>query len=323
MVASARNIFAFGKLVGGPEMCAIELNPAEHLDLQNLAGSAGTKEVVNALSVDVEDYFQVSAFEKVVPRDSWDSLDHRVERNTDRVLQLFADFQVRSTFFLLGWVVERYPDLARRIEGSGHELAIHGYDHRRIHDLEPEEFRRDIRKAKRIVEDSSGARVVGYRAPSYSVVAETIWALEILAEEGFLYDSSIFPIRHDRYGIPNAPRHPWVAVPNNSPSQPSLVEFPISTVRVLGVNLPFVGGGYLRQFPMPYIRWGMRHLNRRERMPAIVYIHPWEVDPEQPRQAAPLGTRIRHYRNIAKTEGRLSSLLGEFKFDTVRRVLDL
>lgn len=279
--------------------------------------------VLNAFSVDVEDYFQVSAFEAAVPRSLWSSLEHRVERNTDRVLEILSDRDAPATFFVLGWVAERYPDLVRRIRGAGHEVALHGYDHRRIVSQSPGEFREDIRKSKQILEDLAGEPVIGYRAPSYSVVDATMWSLEILRAEGFRYDSSIFPIHHDRYGIPDAPRHPWIVLGAAEDTEQPLWEFPISTLRILGMNLPFVGGGYLRQFPMFYVRWGMRRLNQIEKRPAVVYIHPWEIDPEQPRLEVPPLTRLRHYRNLDKMEGRLQRLLDEFPFGTVREVLGL
>ncbi len=279
--------------------------------------------VVNAFSVDVEDYFQVSLFESAVDRQEWDSLEPRVAGNTDRLLEIFDQSAVRSTFFLLGWIAERHPDLVRRIHQQGHELAVHGYDHTRVTTQTPDAFREDVRKSKRIIEDIAGDRVIGYRAPSYSIVDKTTWALQILSEEGFEYDSSIFPIHHDRYGIPDSPRYPWIALNGDPGSRPHLWEFPISTVRLLGNNFPFVGGGYLRQFPMFFIRWGMRRVNLGEKKPVMIYIHPWEIDPDQPRQEVKALTRVRHYRNLDKTEDRLRLLFQEFRFDTVRKVLGL
>lgn len=279
--------------------------------------------VVNAFSVDVEDYFQVSLFESTVHRQQWNSLEPRVEGNTDRLLAIFDECGVRSTFFLLGWIAERHPELVRRIHAQGHELAVHGYDHTRITTQTPNEFRRDVQRSKQIIEDLAGERVIGYRAPSYSVVEETIWALEILGEEGFEYDSSIFPIHHDRYGIPGSPRYPWIILNGDKGSQQPLWEFPISTVRIMGTNFPFVGGGYLRQFPMFFIRWGMKRVNHGEQKPVMVYIHPWEIDPDQPRQDVKVLTRVRHYRNLAKAEDRLRQLFHDFHFDTIRQVLGL
>ncbi len=276
--------------------------------------------MLNAFSVDVEDYFQVGAFEAAIPRDSWESFESRVEANTRRLLDLCAEHGVRGTFFVLGWVAERCPGLVREIAGAGHELATHGQDHRRVTTLTPEQFRADIRRSKRTVEDASGQEVIGYRAPSYSIVRSTLWAVDILVEEGFHYDSSIFPIHHDHYGIPDFPRFPW---PIRGQNGSALHEFPISTVRVGGMNFPFVGGGYLRHFPFPFIRWGMRRVNEVEERPTIVYIHPWEVDPDQPRQDVPMLTRLRHYRNLDQTAGRLARLFSEFQFVPVREVLGL
>jgi len=276
--------------------------------------------VLNAFSVDVEDYFQVGAFEQAIPRDSWGSFTPRVEANTRRLLDLCARHGVRGTFFVLGWVAERWPGLVRDIAAAGHELGTHGQDHRRVTTLSHAEFRADVRRSKQTIEDVSGQEVIGYRAPNYSIVKATLWAVDVLMEEGFRYDSSIFPIRHDRYGIPDFPRFPR---PLRGVNGTALHEFPISTVRLAGINLPFVGGGYLRHFPFAFIRWGMRRVNEGEGRPAIVYIHPWELDPEQPRQAVPLLTRLRHYRNLDRTEGRLARLFNEFQFVPVREVLGL
>jgi polysaccharide deacetylase family protein (PEP-CTERM system associated) len=278
--------------------------------------------VLNAFSVDVEEHFQVGAFENAIPRDTWDRLESRVERNTRRLLDLCARHEVKGTYFVLGWVAERWPRLVRDIQDAGHELGTHGQDHRRVTTLSPREFREDVRRSKQIIEDVSGAEVIGYRAPSYSIVRETMWAMDVLAEEGFRYDSSIFPIHHDRYGIPDFPRFPR-PVRGLGRDNAALQEFPISTVRLAGMNLPFVGGGYLRHFPFSFIRWGMQRLNGFERRPAIVYIHPWELDPEQPRQAVRLSTRLRHYRNLHLTEERLAGLFSEYSFASVREVLGL
>ncbi|HEX7181192.1 MAG TPA: XrtA system polysaccharide deacetylase [Thermoanaerobaculia bacterium] len=276
--------------------------------------------MLNAFSVDVEDYFQVGAFEKAVPRDTWDRLEPRVERNTRRLLDLCARHEVQGTFFVLGWVAERCPQLVRDIRAAGHELATHGQDHRRVTTLTPREFREDVRRSKQTIEDIAGVEVIGYRAPSYSIVRETLWAMDVLIEEGFRYDSSVFPIHHDHYGIPDFPRFPR---PVRGSNGTALHEVPISTVRVAGFNLPFVGGGYLRHFPLSFIRWGMRRLNGVERRPAILYIHPWEIDPEQPRQDVRLLTRIRHYRNLGRTEERLARLFSEYSFTSIREVLGL
>lgn len=280
--------------------------------------------MLNAFSVDVEDWFQVGAFEKVIQRERWDGLESRVDRNTRRLLDLCAEHDVKGTFFVLGWVAERFPGLVRDIQAAGHELGTHGQDHRRVTTLTPSEFREDVRRSKATIEETAGAEVIGYRAPNYSIVRETLWAMDVLCEEGFRYDSSVFPIRHDRYGIPDFPRFPRPVRGTDRSAGSALHEFPISTVRFAGANLPFVGGGYLRHFPMPFIRWGMRRLNGVERRPAILYIHPWEVDPEQPKlEEAPWPVRVRHYRNLHRTEGRLAELFSEYRFTTVREVLGL
>ncbi len=284
------------------------------------AAPGSSTEIRNAFSVDVEDYYQVVAFEKVVSRQRWEEYEPRVERNTLRLLELFAEHDVKATFFVLGWVAKHHPRVVREIQASGHEVASHGWDHRRVTELSPVEFREDIRRTKAVLEDLSGVEVIGYRAPNYSIVEETLWALDIILELGHRYDSSIFPIRHDRYGIPGADRFPWVI---REQPEDQLVEFPISTVRLAGMILPFVGGGYLRHFPAWFIHWGMRRLNRRESQPAMVYIHPWEIDPEQPRQPVGKVNTVRHYRNLDLTEKRLERLFREFRFTTVREVLGL
>jgi polysaccharide deacetylase family protein (PEP-CTERM system associated) len=276
--------------------------------------------LLNAFSVDVEDYFQVGLFEDAVPRETWDRMEPRVERNTRRLLDLCDQHQVKGTFFVLGWVAERWPQLVRDIRDAGHELATHGQDHRRVTTLTPREFRADVRRSKQTIEDIAGVEVIGYRAPNYSIVRETLWAVDVLVEEGFRYDSSIFPIRHDRYGIPDFPRFPR---PLNGRDGKGLHEVPISTVRLAGMNLPFVGGGYLRHFPFAFTRWGMQRLNGFERRPAILYVHPWEIDPDQPRQPVRWLTRLRHYRNLHRTEERLVRLFSDYSFTTIREVLGL
>ncbi len=276
-------------------------------------------DIVSAFSVDVEDYFHVEAFRHILDPADWESMEQRVEPNTRRLLDLLDEFGVKGTFFVLGWVAERSPVLVSDIHAAGHEVAIHGYDHRPITVMTPSEFREDVRRTKGVVESITGEAVLGYRAPNYSVVEETLWALDILMEEGLQYDSSIFPIAHDRYGIPDAQRHPWTV----RRGERLLVEFPISTIRVGGRNLPFVGGGYLRLLPMAYVRWGMRRVIDKEGRPLMVYVHPWEIDPDQPvLDVGPL-TRLRHYGRLAGVENRLHRLLGEYRFDTVRSVLGL
>lgn len=272
----------------------------------------------NAFSVDVEDYYQVAALREVVPRQSWSSFEPRIERNTRRLLEILDEHGIRATFFVLGWIGEHWPHLIREIRERGHEIASHGFDHRSVTELTPEAFRADVRKTKGLLEDITGVQVIGYRAPNYSIVQSTLWALDIILEEGHRYDSSIFPIRHDRYGIPGAERFPWRMEGRNGHV---LHEFPISTIRLAGFILPFVGGGYLRQLPWWFVRWGMRRLNARDGQPAVVYIHPWEIDPQQPRQPVGLLNRLRHYRNLDHTEERLARLFREFRFTTVREVL--
>jgi len=276
-------------------------------------------DVVSAFSVDVEDYFHVEAFRHVVDPGDWGSMEQRVEPNTRRLLGLLNEFDVKATFFVLGWVAERRPDLVKDILEAGHEVGIHGYDHRPITVMTPSGFREDIRRAKGIVEDITGQPVLGYRAPTYSVVKDTLWALDVMLEEGLRYDSSIFPIVHDRYGIPDAQRYPWV----EERGEGHLVEFPISTVRLLGRNLPFVGGGYLRLLPMRYVRWGMRRVTGAEGRPTMLYVHPWEIDPGQPVLEVGRLARIRHYHGLGRVEDRLRKLLREFRFGTVRSVLGL
>ena len=272
--------------------------------------------IVNAMTVDVEDYFHVSVFDGVIPRHTWDRLDSRVCANTARLLRIFQDAGVRATFFVLGWVAERTPSLVADIAAAGHEIASHGYGHRLVYDLTPAAFRDDVRRSKDLLEAASGQAVYGYRAPSYSITARSLWALDVLIDEGFRYDASIFPIHHDRYGIPASPRHPYV-LQRQSP----LLEAPGSTVQWGPINLPVGGGGYFRILPYAWTHWGITRLNETERVPAIFYLHPWEIDPAQPRLPAPLLGRFRHYFNLGKTESRLMSLLRDFRFSTMASVL--
>lgn len=275
------------------------------------------KSVLNAMTVDVEDYFQVSAFEHVVARDDWDSFESRVCGNTDRLLEIFEGAGVSATFFVLGWVAERFPDLARRIAEAGHELASHGYHHRLVYDIDPTAFREDLRRARGAIGDATGVEVVGYRAPSYSITERSMWALDVLVSEGYVYDSSIYPVRHDRYGIPAWPRQ----IQRIDRTGGSLWELPGSTVQYAGMNLPMGGGGYFRLLPYGWTRNGIRTLNVAEGSPAIFYLHPWEIDPGQPRLPVRGLTLMRHYRNLDKTEGRLRRLLAEFRFGTISQVL--
>ena len=273
--------------------------------------------VINAMTVDVEDYFHVSVFDGIVPRSRWASMESRVCANTCRLLDMFGEFGVSATFFILGWVAERHPDLVRDIAGRGHEIASHGYAHRLIYDQTPAAFRDDVRRAKQVIEDAAGCRVDGYRAPSYSVTPRSLWALDILIDEGYRYDSSIFPVRHDRYGIPVSPREPFPIERAGG----TLTEVPGSTLRFGALNLPIAGGGYFRILPYAWTRWGIARLNTLEQRAAVFYIHPWEIDPEQPRLGAGRLGRFRHYRNLDKTEDRLRALFGEFRFGTIASLL--
>ena len=273
--------------------------------------------ILNAMTIDVEDYFQVSAFDGVVSRDKWETMPSRVVSNTRRLLEMFDESRVKATFFVLGWVAERQPSLVKQIAEAGHELASHGYGHRLVYDQSQDAFREDIRRSKGLIEELSGQPVDGYRAPSYSITKKSLWALDVLAEEGYTYDASIFPIRHDRYGIPDAPRHPYTVGKNGH----ALLEAPPSTVRVAGTNLPIAGGGYFRLLPYWWTRWGISQLNTKEKRPAIFYLHPWEIDPAQPRLEAGALSRFRHYRNLDKTAPRLKQLLADFKFGTLAELL--
>ena len=274
--------------------------------------------VRNAMTVDVEDYFQVSAFNRTVARSRWEDLPSRVTANTERLLHLLAEHDVRATFFVLGWVAERHPSLVALIADLGHEIASHGYSHRLVYEQTQRGFREDVRRAKDVIENAGGQRVEGYRAPSFSITSRTLWALDILIEEGYRYDASIFPIRHDRYGIPGSPRHPYVLTRERG----ALVEVPGSTARLGPVNLPVAGGGYFRILPYGWTRWGIARLNEREHRPAVFYLHPWEIDPDQPRLHASWLSRFRHYRHLDQTEPRLRRLLADFRFAPLRQVLD-
>lgn len=269
----------------------------------------------NALTVDVEDYFHVAALAPSIHRDSWGSRESRVVDNTRKLLDIFGRFDARATFFVLGWVAERYPRLVKEIAASGHEIACHGYSHSLVYEQTPEVFHEETLRSKRLLEDITGSAVIGYRAASYSIVRETLWALDILVELGFSYDSSIFPVRHDRYGIPDAARIPHRLL---TPNKKNIVEWPLSTANVFGYRLPVAGGGYFRLLPYWLTRWGLASINRNEQRPFIFYLHPWEIDPGQPRVPAGWLSRFRHYTNLGKCEGRLQRLLGEFRFGTAR-----
>jgi polysaccharide deacetylase family protein (PEP-CTERM system associated) len=248
----------------------------------------------------------------------WEHYESRVEQNTHRLLDLLDAHATKATFFVLGWVAERHPSLVRTLVARGHEVASHGYAHQRVYTQTPAQFRTETRRAKHLLEDTLGHPIQGYRAASYSITMHSFWALEVLRDEGFGYDSSIFPIRHDLYGIPRYPRF-CHRLPG--PSEAPLVEFPLSTLRFGGINMPIAGGGYLRLFPYAYTRWGIRYLNRREGQPAVVYLHPWEVDPAQPRLPAGTLSRFRHYTNLHRMEERLVRLLQDFSFGTMAEVL--
>jgi polysaccharide deacetylase family protein (PEP-CTERM system associated) len=270
------------------------------------------------LTVDVEDYFHVSALAPSIHRDSWGSREPRVVANTHRLLALFDQFGVHATFFVLGWVAERHPQLVRDIAAAGHEVACHGFSHRLVYEQSPDEFREETLRSKRLLEDSIGAPVLGYRAASYSITRRSLWALDVLAEAGFAYDSSIFPVRHDRYGIPDAERRPHRLT---TPGGATIAEWPLASAPILGFRLPVAGGGYFRLLPYAVSRWGLASINRREGQPFIFYLHPWEIDPHQPRVRASWLSRFRHYTNLHKCEGRLRRLLGEFRFGTAREGL--
>ncbi|MDB5717948.1 MAG: polysaccharide deacetylase family protein [Sphingomonas bacterium] len=271
----------------------------------------------NALSVDVEDWFQVGAFERVIARDDWENLPRRVERNSDAVLRLFAETGVKATFFTLGWVAERHPALIARIVADGHEIASHGWDHARVFTMDPESFRADLRRARAAIEDAGGVGVTGYRAPSFSIDARTPWAHQILAEEGYVYSSSVAPLVHDHYGWPEAPRFAFRPVAGQA-----LVELPVTTVRVAGRTLAAGGGGFFRMLPYGFSRWAIGRVNAVDRQPAIFYFHPWEIDPGQPRIAhAPLRSRLRHYSCLSAMEGKLRKIIRKFEWGRVDEVV--
>jgi len=273
--------------------------------------------IANALSVDVEDWFQVGAFENVIARASWETLPSRVERNSDAVLALFAEAGVKATFFTLGWVADRHPALVRRIADAGHELASHGWDHARVFTLNPDSFRADLRRTRAAIENASGQRIDGYRAPSFSIDARTPWAHRVLADEGYAYSSSVAPIAHDHYGWRTAPRFLFRPVPGAD-----LVEFPVTTVELAGRRMAAGGGGFFRLLPYRFSRWAIGRVNDVESRPAAFYFHPWEIDPDQPRIAdAPLRSRLRHYSKLSAMRGKLFKLLGDFRWDTTGSVV--
>ena len=268
----------------------------------------GPAALTNALTIDVEDYFQVSAFAPHIARHEWNSRECRVERNVTRILDMLSQRQVKATFFTLGWIAERYPKLIRQIAQQGHEIASHGYGHERASDQTQDAFFADIQLAKLILEDLCGTEVKGYRAPSFSIGKSNLWAFDCLQKAGYRYSSSVYPIQHDHYGMPDSPRFAYQI-------RPGLLEIPVTTLRVLNRNLPSSGGGYFRLLPYALSRWMLGRVNRHDAQAGIFYFHPWEIDVEQPRVAGiSQKTKFRHYVNISRMEGRLEQLLGDFKW---------
>ncbi|MCC7202310.1 MAG: DUF3473 domain-containing protein [Nitrospirae bacterium] len=274
--------------------------------------------MINGLSIDVEEYFNVEAFADRIHFEDWDKFESRVENSTNSILAILRQHNVKATFFVLGWVAERHPDLIRGIHAQGHEVACHGYAHKLIYSQTPDQFKEDLRRSRRILEDIIGEKVIGYRAPSYSITKDSLWALDILISEGFLYDSSIFPIMHDRYGIPDGARFIYEIGSGNGQT---ITEIPLSTVVFLKKNIPIAGGGYMRLLPYSFIRWGIQKINLKENKPAIIYLHPWEIDVEQPRLQGSLLSKFRHYVNLAKMERNLRYLLRDFRFAPVRDLI--
>jgi polysaccharide deacetylase family protein (PEP-CTERM system associated) len=275
---------------------------------------------VNAFTVDVEDYFQVAALAGAISRESWPTREYRVEGNTERILKVLADKNVRGTFFILGWVAEKSPNLVRRIADAGHEIACHGFSHQLIYHQTQTVFREETLRAKHHLEAVIGKAVTGYRAASFSITRESLWALDVLIDAGFEYDSSVFPIHHDRYGIPGASPQPGRIV---APSQRSLVEFPMSAAKFFGVPVPVSGGGYFRILPYWVTRAGLKQINEQAGRPFTFYLHPWEVDPGQPRVKVKWFSRFRHYTNLDRCEARLRQVLGDFSFAPMREVLEM
>jgi polysaccharide deacetylase family protein (PEP-CTERM system associated) len=285
--------------------------------LRDREGGAGT---LHAMSIDVEDYFHVAALAKVIHPDQWGSLPSRVEQNTERLLALFERNNVKATFFVLGWVADKYPQLVRKIAAGGHEVASHGYSHQLIYSQTPDVFREETMRSKALLEDIIGAEVSGYRAASYSITHKSLWALDILAECGFTWDSSIFPVRHDNYGIPGSPRAPYTI---ETEKGHLLREFPLTTAKIGGLSIPAAGGGYFRQFPYPVFRYLFNNASGGGSRPQMFYLHPWEIDPDQPRyNNASWFSRFRHYTNLDKCEHRLERLMQDFHFGTVSQSYD-
>lgn len=270
---------------------------------------------LHAMSIDVEDYFHVAALSEVIRPDQWASLPSRVERNTEALLELFDRHQVKSTFFVLGWVADKFPELIRKLSDHGHEIASHGYSHQLVYNQSVEVFREETLRSKKLLEDITGKPVTGYRAASYSITRDSLWALDVLGEAGFVWDSSIFPIRHDRYGIPDSPKAPYSI---RTAGGHVIREFPLTTAQVMGLSIPAAGGGYFRQFPYPVFRYLFRNASGFGKRPQMFYLHPWEIDPGQPRyNNASWFSRFRHYTNLDRCYGRLEKLLQDFRFGTV------
>ena len=274
--------------------------------------------MINALTIDVEDYFHVQAFADVIPSTDWHRYSLRVEENTYRLLEMLAARNIHATFFVLGWVAQRCAPLVADILKAGHEIGSHGYAHQMIARGRQKDFREDVRRSKSILEDQLGRAVKSYRAPSYSITSSTLWALEILREAGFECDSSIFPVHHDNYGMPNAPRFPHYRTLRDGDR---ILEFPPSTIEAYGVNFPMAGGGYFRLLPYSLTAWAIRRINEKEKQPALLYFHPWEIDPEQPRIAASWRSRFRHYQNLHSTEAKLTRLFDDFSWAPMSKVL--
>jgi len=272
--------------------------------------------VKNFLTIDVEDYFQVGNFQKVIKYSDWDNYESRVVGNTDEILSVLDSKRVKATFFILGWIAERFPEIVKRIHNQGHEVASHGYSHKLIYMQGPQNFREDIKKSKAILEDIIGELILGYRAPCYSITKKSVWALNILMEEGFKYDSSLFPIRHDKGGLLEAKRYPYKIYNHEK----CLQEMPLSTFRLLNQNIPFSGGGYFRLLPYSLIKGVVNDINKQGH-PVVFYIHPWELDPEQPKIKAGFLNNFRHYVNIPKTKDKISKLLDDFEFKLMRDTL--
>ena len=270
--------------------------------------------IVNAMTVDVEDYFHVTAFANDIKRDDWSSLEYRAEKNTERVLQIFSDTKIKATFFVLGWIAKKSPNLIKKIYAEGHEVACHGMTHQLVYRQTQAVFLQETRDAKLLLEDLISDVVVGYRAASYSIIQRSIWALDILEELGFKYDSSVFPIRHDIYGMPHSPRFPFY------PTAGQLLEIPLTTVEVLGCRLPCGGGGYFRILPYFLFRAGINRVNQKDKMPGVFYFHPWEIDDIQPRIKTGLRSRFRHYHNLSYTAERLLKLIKDFSWDRMDEV---